>query len=282
MSVFTELLAGGLAGAVGILATQPLDTIRIRLQSTPNGLGRKPYNGLVDCARSTLREEGVRGLYKGWASPTLTVGVMNAVLFFSYELASKQLRDPSAEDGANLSLAQTFVAGSAAGSASAFITGPTELVKCIAQTNLKNQGTMREEWQIFRGMLHGHGWLGAHGPCRGLGITILRDTPSCGLYFTIYEAITRSLGKSDFVSFVAGGCAGATAWGCIYPMDVIKTRWSTDPPGTYSSLLHCLRTTIREDWRILFNGFAATIARAWPQHAVVFCTYELLKSTLSA
>ncbi|CAE7317075.1 BOU [Symbiodinium natans] len=224
---------------------------------------------------------GLRGLYKGYASPTLTVGVMNAVLFFSYELASKQLRDPSAEDGASLSLPRTFAAGSTAGAASALITAPTELVKCIAQTNLKNKGTMREEWQIFRAMVRDHGWLGAHGPCRGLGITILRDTPSYGLYFTIFEAMTRIMGKSDVVSFVAGGCAGAAAWGCIYPIDVIKTRWSTDPAGTYSSLLHCLRTTVRDDWRVLFNGFAAAMARAWPQHAVVFFTYELVKGSLT-
>jgi hypothetical protein len=37
----------------------------------------------MDVARTTMRKEGLRGLYKGVASPTLTVGAMNAVLFFS-------------------------------------------------------------------------------------------------------------------------------------------------------------------------------------------------------
>lgn len=56
-----ELVAGGIAGAAGIVATQPLDTIRIRLQSAADG----SYTGIRHCATSTMRQEGLRGLYKG-------------------------------------------------------------------------------------------------------------------------------------------------------------------------------------------------------------------------
>ncbi|CAJ1445873.1 unnamed protein product [Effrenium voratum] len=281
MSLAAELLAGGTAGAVGIMATQPMDTIRdlgIRLQSNSHTLGRLPYNGIVDCARSTLHAEGVRGLWKGFASPTFTVGGMNAVLFLSFEAASRALRDPSKEEQ---DLKHIFLAGSIAGTFSAFITGPTELVKCLAQTNLTNQGTVREEIEIMHRLVTKNGLLGAHGPLRGLGMTVLRDTPSNGIYFTVYEFISRNLGKSDMSSFVAGGCAGVCSWSSVYPIDVIKTRWTTAPPGTYGSLMHCLRTTVeQEGLGVLTRGYGATMARAFPQHAVVFATYELIKSTL--
>lgn len=283
MSVGMELAAGGIAGAAGILSTQPMDTIRIRLQSSTGSLGiSRGYSGVIDCFMLTWRREGIRGLYKGVASPTVTVGFMNAALFFSYELASDVVRRRSKRPvGEDMTLSEVVFAGSTAGLASAFITGPSELVKCIAQTNLTNKGTVAEEWAIFRNMIRNHGCFGAHGPCRGLWMTIVRDTPSFGLYFGLYEAMTRSLGKNKLSSFVSGGCAGAFAWTVIYPLDLIKTRWSIARVGEYSSVWHCFRTNVaQEGYPMLLKGYGATMARAWPQNAVIFVTYEMVKGLL--
>ena len=60
----TEIISGGVAGAVGIVATQPMDTIRIRLQTSSAAQG-KAYTGIIQCGLETLSTEGVRGLYKG-------------------------------------------------------------------------------------------------------------------------------------------------------------------------------------------------------------------------
>eukprot|EP00421_Protoceratium_reticulatum_P068214 CAMPEP_0168410592 /NCGR_PEP_ID=MMETSP0228-20121227/27771_1 /TAXON_ID=133427 /ORGANISM="Protoceratium reticulatum, Strain CCCM 535 (=CCMP 1889)" /LENGTH=266 /DNA_ID=CAMNT_0008424325 /DNA_START=30 /DNA_END=827 /DNA_ORIENTATION=+ len=266
MSVGIELAAGGVAGAAGILSTHPLDTIRIRLQSSAAGLGlSQGYTGVLDCARAALRAEGIRGLYKGVASRTLSKGVMNSVLFFSNEQASSLCRGLSGvPPEADLGLPSVVAAGCASGFASAFITAPTELIKCTAQVNLKNRGQFREEWQILRLMLRDHGWLGVHGLWRGLPLTICRETPGFGVYFGFYEAARRAFGKSQTVTLMAGGCAGALAWASIYPLDVLKTRWQTARPGVYSSVSHCARASIRnEGWGVLWNGFAATMIRAW-------------------
>jgi len=278
----TETVAGGIAGAVGIVATQPLDTIRIRLQSSATGLG-KTYSGVANCAADTLRSEGIRGLYKGVASPTLTVAAMNAVLFLGYESTCKIFRQRNAP-GEELSLAQVAAAGSVAGFTTAFITGPTELVKCVAQTNLRSKGLIREEWWILRDMVRTHGVFGHHGPCRGLLTTMVRETPAFGLYFWLYENITRRLSRHDgrLVSLFAGGVAGATAWASIYPIDVVKTRWSTAAPGVYASIYHCVRSSVdAEGYRVLLKGFGATMIRAFPQNAVLFFTYEQVKAAIA-
>ena len=49
-----------------------------------------------------------------------------------------------------ISFRSVFLAGCVAGSGSSFINTPTELVKCLAQTNLKNKGTVMEEWPLVR------------------------------------------------------------------------------------------------------------------------------------
>eukprot|EP00930_Biecheleria_cincta_P034204 TRINITY_DN23653_c0_g1_i1.p1 TRINITY_DN23653_c0_g1~~TRINITY_DN23653_c0_g1_i1.p1 ORF type:complete len:174 (+),score=23.64 TRINITY_DN23653_c0_g1_i1:65-523(+) len=124
MSVAVELTAGGIAGALGILSTQPMDTIRIRLQSSANSMGMlSSYGGVLDCAQETLRKEGLRGLYKGVASPTMTVGIMNAVLFFSYENASALVKRYSHIDQSrDLTIPQVLLAGGIAGFATSFVT----------------------------------------------------------------------------------------------------------------------------------------------------------------
>ena len=76
----TVSLAGGIAGAMGILLTQPMDTIRIRLQDP-----KLSYGGIGGCAVDARARRGDSRLFKGGGSPMLTVGIMNALLFFTYE-----------------------------------------------------------------------------------------------------------------------------------------------------------------------------------------------------
>lgn len=274
-----ELTAGGVAGAMGILLTQPMDTIRIRLQDP-----KLSYRGIGGCALDTLRTEGLRGLFKGVGSPMLTVGIMNAILFFTYEGTVHALSSP--DRNASPSIATVMTAGALSGCVSAFVTAPTELVKCIAQINVHSKGTLGEEWHIFRKMVRQHGAFGAHGPLRGIGITVVRETPSFAMYFGLYETLSRRLDPKReglaSASLFAGGCAGMLAWACIYPIDVIKTRWTTAPVGKYHSIPDCFRRNLAaEGPRFMLRGFSATMLRAWPQNAVIFFTYENVKAMLT-
>lgn len=84
----------------------------------------------------------------------------------------------------------------------------------------------------------------AAGLTRGFGITLLRDTPSYGLYFVAYEFMVEGLqaalqlpplglqaGSSCHTAqFLAGGLAGMVAWLSVYPVDVVKTRMQVRLP----------------------------------------------------
>lgn len=65
LSVLADLLAGSLAGAAQVIVGQPLDTARIRIQTTAVGT----FNGTWDVLAKTVRYEGLPGLFKGMASP---------------------------------------------------------------------------------------------------------------------------------------------------------------------------------------------------------------------
>ena len=133
-NVVGELTAGGLAGFTGIVVTQPLDTVRIRLQ---NG----GYTGIFNCVKTTIQREGVRGLFKGILSPCVSVGLMNSLLFYSYAEASQFV---AAHGVDNMSLPEIWLAGSMSGFVCSFITAPTELVKVHAQIKIDSKGQLRE------------------------------------------------------------------------------------------------------------------------------------------
>lgn len=267
-----ELTAGGLGGATGILCTQPLDTIRIRLQNPDFG-----YRGILHCARATIKSEGIRGLYKGVGSPLATVGLMNAVLFYSFELTLTTLY-PSAE---SYTILQTVTAGMLSGVASVFISSPTELVKIRAQCNVNSKGTLSEEVAIAKQLLK----MGPRdGLPRGLLLCGLRDVPSFGVYFGVYEVSCQILGKSTMGMLVSGGLAGALSWASVYPVDVFKTHWQNGSTAQYKSYADCYRALVaREAAATAFTrGLGTTLLRAFPQCGIVFCTYELVKAQLGA
>ena len=85
---------------------------------------------------------------------------------------------------------------------------------------------------------------------RGLGVTLLREVPSFGLYFLAYEwtkATLLGLAAASWpgvawlpglVPLIAGAAAGAAAWIPVYPIDVVKTniQISTDSGRNESAL----------------------------------------------
>ena len=91
-----NLTLGATAGFVAAGLTYPSDLIRRRLQlQGMKGVDLPKYKGTVDCVRVMLREEGVRGLYKGMLPCFLKVCPAMAVSFTVYEELRRRLKfDP--------------------------------------------------------------------------------------------------------------------------------------------------------------------------------------------
>ena len=120
---------------------------------------------------------------------------------------------------------------------------------------------------------------GLPGLSRGLGLTVLRESPSFGVYFMSYECISSYLkSKSDStvstgVLLLSGGLAGQCSWLSTYPVDVIKTRIQNDSCGEYRNALHCVqRTWLESGFSGFFRGLSTTMLRAFPVNAATFLT----------
>jgi hypothetical protein len=146
--------AGLSAEAVSCLVWLPIDVIKERLQvqslipDAPAGPAGAPlkYAGTLDAARSILRYEGLRGLYKGYGATLASFGPFSAFYLSSYELFKDSFSSAylkrSAVAGAPPAAAETaavvppwvfFLSGALAGSLASLITNPLDLVKLRIQ-----------------------------------------------------------------------------------------------------------------------------------------------------
>ncbi|KAJ1443434.1 mitochondrial substrate/solute carrier, partial [Ochromonadaceae sp. CCMP2298] len=61
-----EFVAGGTAGAIGILIGFPLDLVKVQIQTFP-----EKYPSAWAAFRHTVSENGVMGLYRGCLPPVM-------------------------------------------------------------------------------------------------------------------------------------------------------------------------------------------------------------------
>ncbi|KAJ1763695.1 hypothetical protein LPJ62_002998 [Coemansia sp. RSA 2167] len=143
-------LASAITAAVsGMLVGYPFDSLKTRMQT-------HHYPSLLACARRSIAEEGVRGLYRGLVPPLLTASAAKSLSFSVFEQIKLWLRnhDPYINGGSKLgmpnfqrttvgSVALTAaVSGSISGAVIAALCCPLELVKVQMQlANLMAKGT---------------------------------------------------------------------------------------------------------------------------------------------
>ena len=74
----SDLLAGGFAGFCSVMANNPVDVIKTKMQ----GVDAHRYNGFLDCGAQIMKTSGPMGLYSG-VGPRLARVILDVALTFS-------------------------------------------------------------------------------------------------------------------------------------------------------------------------------------------------------
>lgn len=88
---YNSMVSGSAAGLIAKTIVYPLDLAKKRLQIQGFQHGRAGFgkffqcNGLVDCLKVTVREEGFRGLFKGIIPSQVKAAATTALHFTVYE-----------------------------------------------------------------------------------------------------------------------------------------------------------------------------------------------------
>lgn len=286
-----DFVAGSLGGVALVYVGQPLDTVKVKMQTFPS-----MYKGMVNCFLQTLRTDGViRGLYAGTVPAVVANVAENSVLFAAYggcqKIISNLLGLKKVED---LTSFQNACAGFFAAFFSSLTLCPTELIKCklqalrevqtevagtVAETNIikKNIGP----WSLTNQILKERGIRGLFS---GLSSTIAREMPGYFFFFGGYE-ITRELlakpneSRDDIgwqKTMIAGAVGGTVLWLVIFPADVVKSRIQVK--NLKAPALVVMKDIVKnEGIGSLYNGLKPTLIRTIPATATLFVTYEYTK-----
>ncbi|XP_057734460.1 mitochondrial arginine transporter BAC2-like [Arachis stenosperma] len=279
-----EFVAGGFGGIAGIVSGHPLDTVRIRQQVL--NTGGHGSSSAFTILRNALAKEGPASLYRGMGAPLASVTFQNAMVFQTNAILSRVFgksvspNDPPSFKGVALG-------GVGTGVLQSLIISPIELVKIRLQLH-RNEKHLIEQPHKGPIIVVKNVWRkeGLKGIYRGLGITVIRDGPSHGVYFWTYEYMKEQLhpgcrksGQESLCTMLmAGGLAGVASWIVCYPFDVAKTKLQAQTPDSlkYNGTVDCLRKSIKEEgYGILWRGLGTTVARAFVVHGVVFTAYEI-------
>lgn len=223
-NVLQNILFGGTAGVIGQSTIFPLYTIKTRLHLYP---GRHKH--ALDCARSIVQQQGVRGLYRGLPPAVIGVFPEKAIKLSVNDYLTAVLSKP---DG-TISTPMAMLAGGGAGFCQVVMTNPMELVMINMQSAAARGSN---EKSMFRLIQH----LGFSGLYKGTQATLLRDIPFSMVFFSMNTQLRARLTSEDGKLpmsrvFLAGIVSGSTAAAISTPCDVIKTRLQAESHSTSAS-----------------------------------------------
>lgn len=289
LTVPQSLACGAIARAVQIFTFFPIDTIKTRVQSVrkvASSISNKPPSAL-----SSLNSALTQGRLFSGVGVTLAGQVPYAMLTFGlYETLQTHLSNPIFRIPNWLRIVLAASIGDAMGSL--WLT-PSEVVKSKTQAGIypTPAATIRS--------------LAATGPLsfyQGYIAAVARDVPFRAIQMLLYDQCRRiyvryfksrhnSISTSTtsgiaeltpLENLVVGAIAGTITAVVTTPLDVIRTRMMSQPPGAnavYRNAFDCVAKTVsKEGPQALLLGLGPRALMLGPATAVFFVTYEACKS----
>ena len=210
------IVAGSLGGAIGVGAAFPFDTLKTKAQTSDGEV--RQAQGMLAIASRVVKTEGISGFYGGVSTMMVGQAFIKALAFSCNDWA---LHAQGASASSH-TLPQLCAAALVSGFVTSFLVNPFERVKILCQAEAA--GTYRNGLVCAQEIIAVDGVGGFL--WRGLGPTLLRETPSYGFYFVLYSLLMESpvSALGIFAPLLAGALAGCGAWIPVYPIDVVKTQ----------------------------------------------------------
>ena len=300
-----EFLSGWIGGSAGILASHPLDVVRVRLQSMRVARdARAPSIGSV--LGSLWRDDGgPRGLMRGIFSPLVVEGAWKAVVFSGFNMASGWLQpaEQAGDPPRALPYGRHAVASACGGFLGCFISTPMETVKCRLQVARMGTGaalpSLADEVRAGAAIWRTQGVAGLY---RGFWYSALAACPSYAVWFPLNDVLLRALdaalsgagggggggGGGDRgpppqlgvpEQLLCGAVSGGISWVVAFPGDKLKAIIMTeDRKRLAGGHWPCFRARWAEGGqRWLWRGLGATVLRGLPQCAFTMLGYNKAK-----
>ncbi|KAF4989336.1 hypothetical protein FGRMN_9178 [Fusarium graminum] len=280
-----QFAAGAIAGVSEILVMYPLDVVKTRVQLQTGTGANAEYNGMLDCFRKIIKQEGFSRLYRGISAPILMEAPKRATKFAANDEWGKVYRKLFGLDKMNQPL--SILTGASAGATESFVVVPFELIKirlqdkasagkyngmvdCVVKT-VKNEGPLT----LYQGL---ESTMWRH---------ILWNAGYFGCIYQVRQLLPKAENKkaqmtNDMISGAIGGTFGTVL---NTPLDVVKSRIQNTPkvPGQvpkYNWAFPAVGTVFKEEgFSALYKGFLPKVLRLGPGGGILLVVFTTVMDT---
>ncbi|KAG7192355.1 uncharacterized protein KQ657_001753 [Scheffersomyces spartinae] len=280
---YLGFVAGMFSGVTKNAVGHPFDTVKVRLQTAPEGR----FKGPMDCVLQTFRNEGLKGFYKGFTPPLVGWVLMDSVMLGSLHLYRRLVKENFYPEEKKLPLLGHVIAGLGSGWTVSFVAAPIEQFKARLQVQYDAKtklytGPVDVARKLYQ-------TCGIRGIYSGLLATMIFRTNFI-FWWGSYELFTRyfedntKLSKPS-INFWSGGLSATVFWIFAYPVDVVKQVIMTDNPKRsekkfprWIDAAKYIKDT--RGWGGFMRGFGPSILRSFPANAAALAAFEAVMRVL--
>ncbi|MCJ1424553.1 hypothetical protein MMC29_002441 [Sticta canariensis] len=243
------------------------------------GAGQEGYDGMVDCFRKIIKNEGFSRLYRGISAPILMEAPKRATKFAANDAWGKYYRNLFGVTKMNQQL--SILTGASAGATEAFVVVPFELIKIRLQD--------RASAGKYNGMIDCVvKTVKAEGPLalyNGLESTLWRhilwNAGYFGCIFQVKELLPEAKDQGQKIrnDLIAGATGGTFGTILNTPMDVVKSRIQNSPKiagsiPKYNWAWPAVGTVMKEEgFGALYKGFLPKVLRLGPGGGILLVVF---------
>ncbi|KAI1107389.1 mitochondrial carrier domain-containing protein [Jackrogersella minutella] len=270
-----DFLMGGVSAAVSKTAAAPIERVKLLIQNQDEMLksGRldRKYNGITECFKRTIADEGVMSLWRGNTANVIRYFPTQALNFAFRDKFKAMFGFKKERDGYAWWMAGNLASGGAAGATSLLFVYSLDYARTRLANDAKNakKGGDRQFnglVDVYRKTLASDGVAGLY---RGFMPSVVGIVVYRGLYFGMYDSIkpvvlVGPLANNFLASFLLGWCVTTGAGIASYPLDTIRRRMmmTSGEAVKYNGTLDAARQIVaKEGFKSLFKGAGANILR---------------------
>jgi solute carrier family 25 (adenine nucleotide translocator) protein 4/5/6/31 len=270
-----DFLMGGVSAAISKTAAAPIERVKLLVQNQDElmKMGRldRKYNGITDCFRRVVAEEGVLSLWRGNTANVIRYFPTQALNFAFRDTYKSMFAYKKERDGYAKWMMGNLASGGAAGATSLLFVYSLDYARTRLANDAKNaKGGGERQFNglvdVYKKTLASDGLIGLY---RGFMPSVLGIIVYRGLYFGMYDSfkpvvLVGPLEGNFLASFLLGWTVTTGAGIASYPLDTIRRRMmmTSGEAVKYKSSMDAFRQIVaREGFRSLFKGAGANILR---------------------
>ncbi|KAG7195247.1 ADP/ATP carrier protein [Scheffersomyces spartinae] len=273
-SFLIDFMMGGVSAAVSKTAAAPIERVKLLIQNQDEMIkqGRlsRKYDGIIDCFKRTLTEEGAGSFWRGNTANVIRYFPTQA-LNFAFKDKFKQMFGFKKDDNYWKWFAGNLASGGLAGATSlAFVYSLDYARTRLANDAKSSKGTGERQFNglldVYKKTLASDGIAGLY---RGFGPSVIGIVVYRGLYFGLYDSLKPvvligSLDESFWAKFLLGWTVTTGASTASYPLDTVRRRMmmTSGQAVKYNGAFDCFKKVVAaEGVGSLFKGCGANILR---------------------